>query len=173
MIFAQIAGLDELSAELTSEESLLIVNKLVHQFDAAAQRLGIERVRTLRNGYLATCGLNIPRIDKVWRTVDFAVEMHHIIARYNATAGTSLELKAAIHSGTVSSGLIGRANPVYDIWGETVDLVYRVQNEAANPGVYVTSGVRDAMGTSTTFTEAGVITVAGESQRTWRLSVHS
>ena len=75
VIFADIVGLDELSADLTSEESLAIVNRLVRQFDSAAESLGIERVRTLRNGYLASCGLNVPRIDNVRRTVDFAIEM--------------------------------------------------------------------------------------------------
>ena len=173
VIFAQIAGLDDVSADLTPEESLFMVNKLVHQFDTAAQRLGIERVRTLRNGYLATCGLNIPRLDKVRRTVDFALEMHRIIVRFNGAAGTSLELKAGIHSGTVSSGLIGRATPAYDIWGEAVDLVYRVQGETSEPGVYVTSSVRDAMGNSASFTDAGTVTAAGHPQPTWRLAVES
>ena len=46
MIFADIVGLDELQAELTSDESLAIVNELVRQFDAAAENLGVERVRT-------------------------------------------------------------------------------------------------------------------------------
>ncbi|BBZ27371.1 adenylate/guanylate cyclase domain-containing protein [Mycolicibacterium madagascariense] len=173
VIFAQVAGLDDVSADLTSEESLLIVNKLVHQFDLAAQRLGIERVRSLRNGYLATCGLNVPRIDQVRRTVDFALEMHRIVVRFNGTDGTSLELKAAIHSGTVSSGLVGRASPVYDIWGETVDLVYRVQAETPDAGVFVTSTVHDAMDDSASFTEADPITVAGHPQPTWRLAVSS
>ena len=47
VIFADIVGLDEMSADLTSDESLAIVNKLVRQFDAAADNLGVERVRTL------------------------------------------------------------------------------------------------------------------------------
>ena len=37
VIFADIVGLDELSAELDSEHVLEIVNKLVRQFDAAAE----------------------------------------------------------------------------------------------------------------------------------------
>ena len=53
VIFADIAGLDELSSELDSEHMLEIVNKLVRQFDSAAENLGLEQVRTLHNGYLA------------------------------------------------------------------------------------------------------------------------
>jgi hypothetical protein len=77
VIFADIVGLDELAAELSSDELLAIVNKLTRQFDAAAENLGVEQVRTLHNGYLASCGLSMPRLDNVRRTVDFAVEMAH------------------------------------------------------------------------------------------------
>ena len=88
VIFADIIGLDELSAELNSDELLAIVNKLTRQFDAAAENLGVEQVRTLHNGYLASCGLSVPRLDNVRRTVDFAIEMQRTIERFNAETGT-------------------------------------------------------------------------------------
>ncbi|MDT5154284.1 MAG: hypothetical protein QOI01_6017 [Mycobacterium sp.] len=170
VIFADIVGLDELSADLTSEESLAIVNKLVRQFDAAAESLGIERVRTLRNGYLASCGLNVPRIDNVRRTVDFAIEMNRIVDRFNGEAGQALKLRAGIDTGKVSSGLVGRASLAYDMWGAAVDLAFSVQSGSPQPGVYVTSDVYDAMRDSRQFTAGGEITVAGKPQPIWRLS---
>jgi class 3 adenylate cyclase len=170
VIFADIVGLDELSADLTSDESLAIVNRIVRQFDSAAETLGIERVRTLRNGYLASCGLNVPRIDNVRRTVDFAIEMQHIVDRFNGEAGHELKLRAGIDTGTVSSGLVGRSSLAYDMWGSAVDLAYQVQSGSPQPGVYVTSGVYDAMRDSRSFTPAGELTVAGEGQPIWRLS---
>ena len=170
VIFADIVGLDELSAGLTSDESLAIVNRLVRQFDSAAEGLGIERVRTLRNGYLASCGLNVPRIDNVRRTVDFAVEMNRIIDRFNGEAGHSLKLRAGIDTGTVSSGLVGRSSLAYDMWGAAVDLAYQVQSGSPKPGVYVTSDVYDAMRDTRQFTAAGEVTVGGEAQPIWRLA---
>jgi class 3 adenylate cyclase len=170
VIFADLVGLDELSADLASDESLAIVNRLVRQFDSAAESLGIERVRTLRNGYLASCGLNVPRIDNVRRTVDFAVEMNRIVDRFNGEAGHSLKLRAGIDTGTVSSGLVGRASMAYDMWGAAVDLAYQVQSGSPQPGVYVTSDVYDAMRDTRQFTAAGEVTVDGESQPIWRLA---
>lgn len=170
VIFADIVGLDELSAELTSDESLAIVNKLVRQFDSAAESLGIERVRTLRNGYLASCGLNVPRIDNVRRTVDFAIEMHRVVDRFNGEGGHSLKLRAGIDTGKVSSGLVGRASLAYDMWGAAVDLAFSVQSGSPQPGVYVTSDVYDAMRDSRQFTSAGEITVNGNTEPIWRLS---
>lgn len=169
VIFADVVGLDELSAGLTSAESLAIVNKLVRQFDAAAEGLGIERVRSLRNGYLASCGLNVPRIDNVRRTVDFAVEMNRIVDRFNADGRHALRLRAGIDTGRVSSGLVGRASVAYDMWGAAVDLAYQVQSGSPQPGVYVTADVYDAMRDTREFTPAGEVTVGTESQPIWRL----
>jgi class 3 adenylate cyclase len=169
VIFADIVGLDELSADMTSDESLAIVNKLVRQFDSAAEGLGIERVRTLHNGYLASCGLNVPRIDNVRRTVDFAIEMQRIVDRFNGEAGQTLKLRAGIDTGTVSSGLVGRSSLAYDMWGAAVDLAYQVQSGSPQPGVYVTSDVYEAMRDTRQFTAAGEVAVDGESQPIWRL----
>ncbi|HKH53809.1 MAG TPA: adenylate/guanylate cyclase domain-containing protein, partial [Mycobacterium sp.] len=169
VIFADIVGLDDLSAELTSDELLVIVNKLTRQFDAAAKNLGVEQVRTLHNGYLASCGLSVPRLDNVRRTVDFAVEMQRIIDRFNAENGHELRLRAGIDTGTVTSGLVGRSTLAYDMWGSAVNLAYQVQSGSPQPGVYVTSAVYEVMRDSRNFTSAGVVTVDGEEQPIWRL----
>jgi class 3 adenylate cyclase len=170
VIFADIVGLDELSTDLSSDELLAIVNKLTRQFDAAAENLGVEQVRTLHNGYLASCGLSVPRLDNVRRTVDFAVEMHHIINRFNSETGHDLGLRAGIDTGTVTSGLVGRSTLAYDMWGSAVNLANQVQSGSPQPGIYVTSAVYEAMRDSRNFTSAGVITVDDEEQPIWRLT---
>jgi class 3 adenylate cyclase len=172
VIFADIVGLGELSSGLSSEESLAIVNRLVREFDAAADSLGIEQVRTLHNGYLASCGLNVPRLDNVRRTVDFAAEMQRIIERFNGETDHQLQLRAGIDTGTVSTGLVGRSSLAYDMWGTAVDLAYRVQSGSPQPGVYVTSRVYDLMRSSCTFTSAGVVAVDGADEPIWRLAEH-
>ena len=65
VIFVDVIGLDRLQAELTSERWLTIVDELERQFDAAGDGLGMERIRSVRNGYLGSCGLNVPRLDNV------------------------------------------------------------------------------------------------------------
>jgi len=170
VIFADIVGLDELSAELDSEQVLEIVNKLVRQFDAAAENLGVEQVRTLHNGYLASCGLSVPRLDNVRRTVDFAIEMQRIIGRFNTEMGRDLKLRAGIDTGAVSSGLVGRTSLAYDLWGQAVNLAYQVQSGAPQPGIYATTQVYEVMRDSRQFASAGTITVDGTEQQVWRLS---
>ncbi|MBN3508567.1 HAMP domain-containing protein [Mycolicibacterium septicum] len=169
VLFADTVGLDELTSEMSSEEALAIVNRLVHQFDAAADDLGVERVRTLRNGYWASSGLSVPRLDNVRRTVDFALEMQRIIERFNTEAGTALSLRAGIDTGAVSSGLVGRSNLAYDMWGSAVNLAYRVQRGSPQPGVYVTERVFEVMGDTRDLEPAGTVHVDGTDQPIWKL----
>nr|WP_231988518.1 adenylate/guanylate cyclase domain-containing protein [Mycobacterium sp. 1274761.0] len=172
VIFADIMGLNQLGEEISSEELLAIVNKLTRQFDAAAEDLGVEQVRTLHDGYLASCGLSVPRLDNVRRTVDFAVEMQRTIERFNAETGHNLGLRAGIDTGAVTSGLVGRTTLAYDMWGSAVDLAYQVHRGAPQPGIYVSSAVYDVMRDSRDFAAADDVSVDGQQQPIWRLMEH-
>ncbi len=102
-------------------------------------------MRTTRSGYLASCGLSVPRVDNVRRVVDWAEEAQGVLERFNAQHGSKIGLRAGIDTGQVTSGLVGRSSIVYDMWGDAVSLAYRVQGIAPAPGVYAhTAGGRQA-----------------------------
>jgi class 3 adenylate cyclase len=170
VVYADIIGLDELTLELSSDQLLAIVNKLTRQFDAAAENLGVEQVRTLHNGYLASCGLSVPRLDNVRRTVDFAIEMQRVIERFSVETGHHLELRAGIDTGTVTSGLVGRATLAYDMWGSAVNVAYQVQSGSPQPGIYVTSRVYDVMRDTRDFSPAGEVGGGDDTEPIWRLT---
>jgi class 3 adenylate cyclase len=170
VLFADIVGFDELSRDLSGDELVRSIDELVRQFDAAAESLGVERVRTLHNGYLASCGATTPRLDNVHRTVEFALEMRNIIERFNSQTGRDLSLRAGITTGAVVSGLVGRASMVYDMWGAAVSLAYQMHSGSPQPGIYVTSAVYDQLRDIRQFTPAGTIVVAGSEEPIWRLS---
>ena len=170
VIFSDIIGLDRLQAELTSAGSLAVVNEIERQFDAAATELGIERGRAIRNGYLGSCGLTVPRLDNVRRTVDFALECQRIIARFNTETGNNLGLRAGIDTGTVSSGLGGRHSVVYDMWGAAVNVAYQVKGDSPQPGIDVTDRVYQVLQDSMDFTPVGTVTVDGHDEPIWRLA---
>jgi class 3 adenylate cyclase len=173
VIFADIVGLDRLQTELSSEDLLATTNELTRQIDAAAEDLGVEPVRTVHNGYLASCGLNVARLDNVRRIVDFALEAQRIIDRFSSETGYRLGLRAGIDTGRVSSGLVGRSSIVYDMWGAAVNLAYQAQSGSSELGIYVTQQVYETIGDVKTFTSAGAITIDGVQQPIWRVSERS
>jgi class 3 adenylate cyclase len=145
VIFADLVGVDLMARGRDSAGMLTLTNSLARAFDEAAEELGIERVRSIRTGYLASCGAVVPRLDNARRTLQFARQMELIVQRFNAQHGLGLGLRVGIDTGAVTAGLVGSTNVVYDLWGEAVDLAYRVRDHSGHPGIFVTERVYDRL----------------------------
>lgn len=169
VVFADIVGFEEFALSLSSEEAIARLNDLIRTFDEAAERHGVERVRTTRQSYLASCGLATPRVDNARRAVEFALELDAILERYSAQQGVRLDLRAGLDSGKVTSGLIGRARVVYDMWGDAVNLAFRVQGDSDEPGIYVTQRVADRLPDSIPVLPVGDVDTQSGTQRVWKV----
>jgi class 3 adenylate cyclase len=169
VVFAELVGFDEYSQGLSGDAEIAQLNLLMRGFDEAATKAGVEKVRTLRGGYLASSGLIVPRVDNVRRAVDFAREMRSVVQRFNAQNGTAIDLRAGVDTGTVTSGLVARTSLAYDLWGDAVSLAYRVRSVTGEPGIYVSQAVRDRMQDSVVFAEAGTVDLQGRAQKVWRV----
>ncbi|MCU1476870.1 MAG: adenylate/guanylate cyclase protein [Subtercola sp.] len=169
VLFADLIGYDDFASDLGAEKELSLLNSIVASFDEAAVRMGVETVRTLREGYLASCGLVVPRVDNVRRMVDFSLEIRTIIERFNAQHETALSVRIGIDAGKVSSGLVGRTSLAYDMWGDAVNLANQVQRVSGAAGIFVSQSVRDLMHDAVVFLEAGTIETAGGVQTVWKI----
>ncbi|MFD4959603.1 adenylate/guanylate cyclase domain-containing protein [Microbacterium sp. NPDC058389] len=169
VVFAELVGFDDYANDLTGAEEITQLNALMRGFDEAATRAGVEKVRTLRGGYLASSGLIVPRVDNVRRAVDFAREMRAVVQRFNAQNDTQLDLRAGVDTGTVTSGLVARTSLAYDLWGDAVSLAYRVRAVIDQPGVFVSQAVRDRLREAYAFLEAGTVELQGKTQTVWRV----
>jgi len=169
VVFAELVGFDDYANDLTGSEEIAQLNALMRGFDEAATRAGVEKVRTLRGGYLASSGLIVPRVDNVRRAVEFAREMRAVVQRFNAQNDTQLDLRAGVDTGTVTSGLVARTSLAYDLWGDAVSLAYRVRSVTGQPGVFVSDAVRDRLREAYAFLEAGTVELRGTTQTVWRV----
>jgi len=169
VLFADIVGFEEFGRSMSSDRALDVLNDIFRAFDEAAERLGVERVRTTRQGYLASCGLSVPRVDHARRSVEFALEMQRIVDRFGAQHGADLSVRAGLDTGTVTSGLVGRSHVVYDLWGDAVSLAFRLQGGANEAGVFLTQRVVDKLPDTLPFTDSGVVETSSGYQRVWRI----
>lgn len=172
VIYAQLLGFDEFSRSMPSEQSVSMLNSIVEAFDGAAERHGVEQVRSMQdNGLLATCGLVVPRVDHASRTIAFARELTEIVHRFNDQHDAALTIRAGIDSGPVTSGLVGERSTIYALWGEAVDLAHRVHAATKSPGVFVSDRVHDTVSGIYPFIEAGTISDTSGTETVWRLDL--
>jgi class 3 adenylate cyclase len=168
VIFADIVGFDEFSRGVPASEAEATLEDIFLSFDEAAARHGIDRVRTTRRGYLASCGFVTPRSDHAGRVVGFALEVQQIVQRFNSNNGENLHVRAGLDSGAVT---VGGAGLAFDMWGDALNLAYRPHEpgESAD-GIFLTQDAVDALPETADCAKSGsMVTQTGE-QNVWRIS---
>ncbi|WP_269936652.1 adenylate/guanylate cyclase domain-containing protein [Arthrobacter sp. HY1533] len=170
VVFAELVGFEDFARGLSAEEEIGHLNALMRGFDESAEKAGVEKVRTLHGGYLASSGLSVPRVDNVRRSVDFARNLVGVVERFNDQHRTSIGLRAGVDTGTVTSGLVARTSLAYDLWGDAVNLAYRVRSVSGEPGIYVSQAVRDKTQGIVNYVQAGTVEAHGKSETVWKVS---
>jgi class 3 adenylate cyclase len=169
VVFAELVGFDDFAESLTGAEEIAQLNALMRGFDEMAEKVGVEKVRTLRGGYLASSGVVVPRVDNARRAVEFAVAMAAVLERFNTQHGTQIGLRAGVDTGAVTSGLVARTNMAYDLWGDAVSLAHRVRAVSGEPGIYLSQTVRDRVQDMFTTQEIGTVELRGKAQPVWKV----
>jgi class 3 adenylate cyclase len=146
--YINIDGLAQLMDGLDATTTIKLLNELVDSFDDAAERNGVEKVRTVGDAYLAACGLSTPRLDHRQRMAAFANETLAIVERFNAAKNCSLSLQIGLAAGEVDAGIVGRRRFVYEILGECVTDARRLANSTTAPGVRMSTDFEAALGTA-------------------------
>ena len=149
VLFAELSGFGSLTERLDCVKSVGMLNELVSAFDEAAEALGVEKVKTIGEGYMAVCGLSVARLDHTRRTVEFALEMRRVVDRFNTARDLSpadrLGVRVGINSGPVTAGVVGTRKFLYDLWGDTVTLADDLREAAPPDTVRVTAAVYEAV----------------------------
>jgi class 3 adenylate cyclase len=138
VFLSDLTGFAKLSEALSAYEIVAILNDLVAAFDGAAERHGMEKIKTMGDSYMAVCGVSVPYLDHEKRAIDFAVEMMAIMRRFNHERDFQLNMRAGISSGDVVAGIVGREKFIYDVWGDTIDLATALR-AACPPGAILVS----------------------------------
>jgi adenylate cyclase len=128
VIFADLVNFTAFTERTKADDVLLVLNDVFNTFDTLADRFGIEKVKTMGDGYMAVAGAPQPRDDHADAAVRFAVALHHAISRRAAMRSRGLLLRVGIASGPVTAGVIGRRRWAYDLWGDTVNLASRMES---------------------------------------------
>jgi class 3 adenylate cyclase len=170
VLFADILGVAENAGAHKGSPSLNLLNELIVAVDEAAERHGVEKVKTIGCTYMAACGMSVPRVDHAFRIVRFARDMQEIVERIGQAHGLRLALSIGINSGPVVAGVVGRHKFIYDLWGDTVNMAGRLQSIATAGAVKLSQTTRDLLGDSEACQSAGAIDYPGKpAQTVWVL----
>jgi len=171
VLFSEIHGMEDLGDRIGEAKALSILSDLIGAFDDAAEKFGIEKVKTIGASYLAVCGLSITRPDHARRVVQFAEEMTRVVAVFNRDQKSDLKIAIGINSGPVVGGVTGRRKFLYDLWGDTVTIAKKLTS-GDGAAIRVTEGVRSRLGEQFSFNGPTRIELDGKPAiEAWQIAV--
>ena len=141
MFFSDIVSFTKLSSGHTVEEIVFSLNDLFSRFDERAKAMGVEKIKTIGDAYMACCGLPTPRPDHAHVMIDFAKGVLEDLANYNKFANIQFSLRIGLNSGPVNAGVIGKTKFLYDVWGDTVNVASRMESVCTPGGIRVSENV--------------------------------
>ena len=146
ILFSDLVNFTTLAARLAPEDIIALLSRMFAKFDALAAQLGLEKIKTIGDGYLVAGGLPQARPDHALAVAEMALAMHDATAVVAAEFSESLQLRIGVHSGPLIAGVIGIQKFVYDVWGDTVNTAKRMESYGAPGRVHVSAVTRRYLG---------------------------
>jgi adenylate cyclase len=164
VLFADIAGFTPAAERLPAEEVVVLLDEIFSAFDELVARHGLEKIKTIGDGYLVAAGIPTPRADHAEATARLALAMRQALADLPAAAG--LSLRVGIDSGPVVAGVIGRSKFGYDLWGDTVNTASRMESHAPLGAIQVTERSYRRLAEGFVFERRPAVAVKGKGEMT-------
>lgn len=127
VMVADIQGFTQLSRKLDPADLLELVARLFSEFDNLVEAAGLEKVKTLRDVYIAAGGVHTDKPDHAQACAQLALDMQTVAANLQAELGQELQLRIGLSTGPVIASVIGLKKITYDLWGDSVNLASRMQ----------------------------------------------
>jgi guanylate cyclase len=162
VLFADIVGFTPLSASLTPNEVVTLLNGLFTAFDRLVDECGLEKIKTIGDAYMVAAGVPVPRADHAQAIADLALAMRVELARLRQEIDAPIDIRIGIDSGPAVAGVIGKRKFIYDLWGDTVNTASRMESHGLPGEVQLTERAADAVRQSHMVRDRGVIEVKGK-----------
>ncbi len=161
ILFADLVGFTEMATKISAAELVALLNRIFSRFDRLCHELGVEKIKTIGDGYMVAAGLPEPRDDHAIAVAALATRMLACLEEVNAEQITSLRLRVGMHTGSVIAGVIGEHRFLYDVWGESVNLASRMESHGEPNRIHLSEQTRQKLDQTFAVERRGQIEIKG------------
>ncbi len=135
VMFADIAGFTAWCSEREPSQVFRLLETVYREFDIEASKLGVFKVETVGDCYVAVTGLPDEREDHAITIAKYAVKCmlkFNVLTKSleaNLGPGTaSLGMRFGLHSGPVTAGVLRGEKSRFQLFGDTMNVVSTVKS---------------------------------------------
>jgi adenylate cyclase len=151
VIFADVAGFGESTARMKAYEIVACLNQLFSEFDRLAEDVGVEKIKTIGDNYMAVSGVPTPRSNHARMAAKFALDAIAATGRLRSRLPVPFSIRVGLHSGPVMAGVIGTRRFAYDVWGDTVNIAARIEAASQPNRVLASAATVKGLGSDYSF----------------------
>jgi adenylate cyclase len=170
VVFADVVDFTPFTERTAPERVVGVLDEIFSAFDGVAERLGLEKIKTVGDAYMVVAGLPDPRPDHAAAAAEMALAMQEELGRLCTALDLDLAIRIGMDSGPVIAGVIGRHKFTYDLWGDTVNTASRMESSGLPGRIQVTEAVFERLRSAYAFEARGEIEIKGKGRlRTYLL----
>jgi adenylate cyclase len=160
ILFADILGFTSLAAQLPPNEMLELLHRVFSCFDELVEQHGVEKVKTIGDIYMAAGGWPEPVNDHLDAMAKMSLQMVENAAKIPCAHG-KIAIRLGLHVGPVVAGAPGIRKPVYDVWGNTVNMASRLKDTSEPGRIHVSKAVAERLKDRFALESRGTIEMKG------------
>ena len=164
VLFADIVDFTSLSARISPEQLVNMLNQVFSAFDQLAEKHGLEKIKTIGDAYMIVSGLNDPIPNQAEAVTAMALDMQKELHRLSEITGIDLKVRIGIDTGPVVAGVIGTKKFIYDLWGDTVNTASRMESQGMAGRIQVTQRLYELLQGKYEFERRGLIPIKGKGE---------
>jgi class 3 adenylate cyclase len=127
-------------------------------FERITAKHGLEKIKTIGDGFMAAAGLLHKVKDPVGAAVRCGLEMTSTLI----DAHLGWEVRVGVHAGPVVAGVVGQERYQFDIWGDTVNVAARMVGMSAPGSVAATKEIFDQIASTFDGEALGELDIKGK-----------
>jgi class 3 adenylate cyclase len=165
MLFTDFSGFTQAASAMPADRMVAELNEIFGAFDDICDELGVEKIKTIGDAYMAAAGLPKPCADHAQLCVRAGLRMLDYLEQRNRTAAfIKWSLRVGIHSGPVVTGVVGKRKYAFDVWGDTVNIASRMESAGETGRVNVSAYTYDLIRTEFECEYRGKVDAKGKGQ---------
>jgi DNA-binding response OmpR family regulator len=133
VLFADIVQFTRYSETHPAEEVVANLDQLIEAAEWSLAEHGLEKIKTVGDGVLATGNMSMRHRDPVVA----AVEAGNAIVAAAAANPAGWRIRVGISYGPVVGGVVGRSKYSFDAWGDAVNVAARLSGLGEESAVYL------------------------------------
>ncbi|CAK0882220.1 unnamed protein product [Prorocentrum cordatum] len=183
MLFTDIKGFTAYAADLAPQDLVDLLNSMYSAFDEIIVSWELYKVDVIGDAYFVTAGCppsesledRVEPEECAMRAVEVGLAMLRTLPTLPwGSAGTQLDMRVGLHTGSVVAGVVGKKGPRYHLFGAAVGYANQMESTGQPGRVHISDDTCELLragGYSYEFEEAWVeVEGLQEKARTWHVN---